>query len=106
MGLVSSGEQDRLHTYLSDVPIARLLRYFGPRLTTGQVEERPGGGACYRAATAREAPDSAVHMDVTIAPVPGSRVLVEVREIAPPPTNPPSEAESIRTLESAMQTAE
>lgn len=107
MGLTpNAGDEERLHTYLSDVPIAAILRYFGPRLTTGQVEARPGGGASYRAAVPREVTAGAVRMDVTIMPVPGSRTLVEIREIPPEPVTPPSEAESIRSLTETLRTAE
>ncbi len=106
MGLTPNVTEERVHTYLSDVPIARLLRYFGPRLTTGQVEERPGGGATYRAAVPREVTTGAVQMDVTIMPVPGPRALIEISEIPPEPTSPRSEAESIQALGAAMQSAE
>jgi hypothetical protein len=106
VGLTPFASEDRMHSYLSNVPIARLLRYFGPRLTTGTVEPRSGGGACYRAATVREATGSAVRLDVTITPVPGERTMVEIRELPPPPVTPPSEAESIHALEQAIADGE
>ena len=100
-------DEERLHTYLtSEVPIRALLRYFGPRLTTGQVDSLPGGGAAYRNAVARDAVGAQVHMDVSILPVPGGRTLIEIREQEPAPTTPPPESESIENLTQAVQTAE
>jgi hypothetical protein len=107
-GLTANGSDDeRTHTYLArNVPIAAILRYFGPRLTTGQVEAQAGGGASYRHAIPREVHAGAVPLDVTILPVPMGQVLVEVREIPPAPTAPPPEAESLRALTAAMGSAE
>jgi hypothetical protein len=107
-GLASDGGTDeRRHVYYAhDIPIGAILRYFGPRLTTGQVEAQPGGGARYRNAIPREVTSGAVPLDVGIFPVSGGDVLVEVREIPPPPVTPPSEPESIRRLTEAMQTAD
>jgi hypothetical protein len=48
----------------------------------------------------------AVHLDVTITPVPGGRVLIDVREIPPEPSTPPSEESSLRALDTAMREAE
>jgi hypothetical protein len=106
VGLTPNTSHDRDHTYLSEVPIAALLRYFGPRLTTGQVEPRPGGGASYRAAVPREVTSGAVRINVTLTLVPRGRVLIEIEEIPPEPTTPAPEAESVRQLTSAMQTSE
>lgn len=106
MGLTpNAGDDERLHTYLSDVPIGALLRYFGPRLTTGEVAELPGHGASYRAAVPREVTTGAVPLDVTVMPVPG-HTLVEIRERPPAPANPPPESEALRDLAAAMQAAE
>lgn len=106
MGLTPNTVRERVHTYLSDVPMGRLLRYFGPRLTTGQVEPRPGGGASYRSAVPREVTSGAVQLNVTLMPVPNGRVLIELEEIAPEPVTPPPESESLRDLAAAMQSAE
>lgn len=106
MGLTPSVDEERRHTYLTTVALAPVLRYFGPRLTTGQVESLPGGGASYRAATPREATGVTVPLDVTIRPVPGGRVMVEIVEIPPAPITPPPESESIHALERAIETEE
>jgi hypothetical protein len=105
-GLTAEPTEDRSYTYFSTVPIGRLLRYFGPRLTTGTVEPRPGGGAYYRNATVREAVGSSVHLDVTITPVPGERTMIDIRELAPSLVTPPSEAESIHAFEQAIANGE
>jgi hypothetical protein len=107
VGLTPRGSSDeRAHLYTSTAPILRLLRYFGPRLTTGTVEPRAGGGACYRSATVREATGSSVHLDVTIMPIPGERISVEIRELPPAVVTPPPESESIHALEQAMANGE
>lgn len=106
VGLTPSTTRARVHTYVTDVPLPRLLRYFGPRLTTGQVEERPGGGAVYRNAVPREVTGPAVRLDVTLLPVPQGRSLVEIDEIEPEPTTPVPEDEALQRLEEAMSSAE
>lgn len=106
MGLTPSVDEERRHTYRTSVALALVLRYFGPRLTTGQVEPLAGGGASYRAATPRDATGATVPLDVTIRPVPGAQVMIEIVEIPPEPITPPPESESIRELEHAFETAE
>lgn len=106
MGLTPSLSRERQHMYVTQVPIARVLRYFGPRLTTGQVDERAGGGASYRNAVPREVQSGAVVMDVTITPIPGDRVQIEIVERQPEPVTPPSEVESFRNLAQTLQTEE
>jgi len=106
MALTASVAEERRHTYLTSIALAPVLRYFGPRLTTGQVEPLPGGGASYRAATPRDAHGATVPLDVTIRPVPGQQVMVEIVEIPPEPITPPPELESIRALERTLETSE
>lgn len=106
MGLEENASDDeRLHTYFSEAPIPALLRYFGPRLTTGTVDALAGGGAAYRAAIPREVTGGAVRLDVSIMPVP-QHVLVEIRELMPEPATPPPESESLRALQEAIGSSE
>lgn len=106
VALTVVADEDRHHAYTTDVPIGRVLRYFGPRLTTGEVEERPGGGAIYRHAVAREATGGTVRMDVSILPIPDSLVQIDIREEVPPPASVPSETEALQALEERAMTAE
>ena len=78
-GLESIREEERRHVYLTDVPLTKVQRYFGPRLLTGQVD-RLGDGAVYRRATPRDAQGGTVYLDVSIIPtVGGTRVDIVIR---------------------------
>jgi hypothetical protein len=92
-GLESIREEERRHVYLTDVPLTKVQRYFGPRLLTGQVD-RLGEGAVYRRATPRDAQGGTVHLDVSIIPTVGG-TRVDIVELAPVPTKtlPPAEIE-------------
>jgi hypothetical protein len=94
-GLEPAGELERFHAYRSSVPIEKIQAYFGPRLITGQVD-RHGSSAIFREAVPREARGGIVKLDVSIIPMNTSTTRIEIREILPPPTTLPTEAEIIR----------
>jgi hypothetical protein len=102
-GLEPVLEEERRHVYRSDVPLPRVLQYFGVRLVTGQVDALSGGGATYRDAVPRDVRGGAVHLDVTIEGSSVARTRIEILELAPAPTTPPSEAEMVRRLEQRMR---
>jgi hypothetical protein len=85
------------YVFYSDVPVAKVQAYFGPRLLTGSVD-RVGKGAVYRSAVPRNAKGGRVKLDVSI--LQGSNgTRVEVREIPPAPKNPPSRQEVRQRVE-------
>ncbi|MFW5925767.1 MAG: hypothetical protein ACOCV4_06340 [Myxococcota bacterium] len=96
-GLEPIREKDRRHVYRATVPIEPVVRYFGPRLLTGQVD-RVGEGAIYRRAVAKDARGAAVELDVSILPA-SSGTRVEIVEIRPPPPEPPPIDEIRRDLQ-------
>ncbi len=75
---------ERRHVYTSQMPPHELLRYFGPRLTTVDIERR-GEAVIYRDATPRGVQGGVVRLDVTIEPTPRSPTRVEIYERPPPP---------------------
>jgi hypothetical protein len=98
--------EDRRHVYTTSVPMTKVLRYFGPRLVTGRVDPRAGGGASYRDALPQGATGSYIHVDVTITPIPGPATRVEIEELLPPPTTPPTEQEAMEDLARRIREAE
>jgi len=88
-----------MRVYRLYAPIDKVLRYFGPRLMTTQVD-RIGGGAVYRNAIPRGVVGGEIVMDVSILPVGPSVVRIEITERAPLDLHPPTEAE---TLEKARR---
>jgi hypothetical protein len=72
------------HVYRTDVPIDRLLAYFGPRLFTARVDPI-AGGATYRRARPTEARGGEVFLDVSILPASDGGARVHVYELPPPP---------------------
>lgn len=75
---------ERRHVYSSRVPPGRLLRYFGPRLTTVQIDRR-GESVTYRESTVRGARGGEVKLDVSIRPSSAHEAVVEIVERPPPP---------------------
>lgn len=76
---------ERRHVYASaEIPAPALLRYFGPRLNTVEVE-RTGARVVYRNARPRDARGGEVRLDVTIQPASRGGARVEVFERPPPP---------------------
>ncbi len=80
-----------VHVYRSAQPMPRVLRYFGTRLVTGNVERGVGGRATYRDAVPSGVDGrTAIHMDVTISTSSGAATRVEITEIPPVPETPPT----------------
>lgn len=75
---------ERLHVYTSEIPPAKLLRYFGPRLVTMNIERR-GPAAIYHEATPRGVTGGNVKLDVTIEPSSDHASRVEIYDRPPPP---------------------
>jgi hypothetical protein len=75
---------ERRHVYVSDIPQDRLVRYFGPRLTTVHID-REGSSATYRDAIPRGVRGGRVRLDVTIRPSSSRGSRVEIYERPPPP---------------------
>ncbi|MGF1466114.1 MAG: hypothetical protein ACFCGT_08260 [Sandaracinaceae bacterium] len=84
VGLTPLRRTERRHIFTSRIPAGRLLRYFGPRLMTMEVERR-GSRVTYRDATPRDAGGAMMHLDVTVEPTSGTEARVEIVERAPPP---------------------
>ena len=76
--------EERRHVYVSRVPPDRLLRYFGPRLTTVQIDQH-GENVTYRDAIPRGVRGGVVHLDVTVRPSSANAAVVEILELSPPP---------------------
>lgn len=91
-GLEKKLDLGRRHVYETRVPIAKVQRYFGPRLLTGRVT-RIGEGATFREATPRGATGAVVKLDVAIVPAGEGLVQVDIYELPPPPARPLSESE-------------
>ncbi len=88
-GLTEVRKAERKRVFRSEVPIRKLLEYFGPRLFTGNVE-RVGTGAVYRNATVQGVLRSSVKLDVSILRITDELSRVAIREIPPPPRSAPS----------------
>jgi hypothetical protein len=77
--------------YRSSQPMPLVLRYFGTRLLTGNVERGVGGRATYRDAVPSGVDArAAIHLDVTISTSSGAATRVEITEIPPVPETPPT----------------
>jgi hypothetical protein len=98
---------DRRHVFYSDVPLDKVLRYFGPRLLTGNVERR-GASVTYHRATPREARGALIELDVRVEPVSGNHpVYVEIRERSTPTQSAVVTEDDVRRhFEQRRQTAE
>jgi hypothetical protein len=94
-GLELFREQEGLHVYRIQAPIAKVLNYFGPMLITGKVE-RQGKGAVYRNASVRGGEVNPTKVDVSILEI-GSRLTrVSITELPPPPAYPPAQSETLQ----------
>lgn len=71
------------HAFHSEVPHDKLLRYFGPRLVTGDVEQR-GAAVTYRNATPRGVRGGVVPLEVRIEATSSHPAYVEIVESPPP----------------------
>jgi len=97
-GLELVFEDGREHTYQTTVPLAKVQRYFGLRLITGDVR-RMGDTAVFREAEPKNVVGGTVKFDVTIIPDGRNRVRVKVVELPGTPQNPRPEAEIRRQAE-------
>ena len=86
---------ERRHVYSSEVPRDRLLRYFGPRLTTMNVEQ-DGEVVTYHEAIPREARGGIVKLDVTIRSTSAHPARVDIYERPPPSRGASISEEEIR----------
>lgn len=86
-GLDVVREGERSHVYFTQAPLVKVQRYFGPRLTTTEVE-RIGAGVVYRQAIPKGVRGGQVRMDVSLLPATGGRTRVEVVELPPAPIVP------------------
>lgn len=102
-GLREVAVHERQHFFEGDYVPELYVRYFGPRLMTGQVDHLPNGAVHYVAATAREARGAVVVMDVLVSPGSRSRTLVTIDERPPVPATPPPESETLEAFRRAME---
>ena len=94
-GLELFRQEQGLHVYRIQSPIAKVLSYFGPMLITGKVE-RQGKGAVYRNASVRGSEVNPTKVDVSILEI-GSRLTrVSITELPPPPAYPPPQGETLQ----------
>jgi hypothetical protein len=105
-GLREVAVHERQHFFEGPYVPELYVRYFGPRLMTGQVDHLPNGAVRYVAATAREARGAVVVMDVLVSPGSRSRTLVTIDERPPVPTTPPPEAETLEAFRRAMESSD
>ena len=80
---VEALDTERRHHYTSEVPVNALIRYFGPRLTTVQID-REAGRTIYRDAVPRGVRGGVVRLDVTIRTSSAHAARVEIYERPPP----------------------
>ena len=79
----------RRHIYNSEIDVPHLLRFFGPRLVTMQIEHE-GERVTYLDAVPRGARGGVVRLDVSLRPTSASPARLEIRE------RPPARAETSR----------
>ena len=93
---------ERVHRYWApEVPLAKVIAYFGPILVTGQVD-RVGSGAVYQDAVPRDVQGSPVRLKVGVHSSPRGGARVEIREL-PPPRATPLDDEQLRDLARELQ---
>lgn len=104
-GLETVSEEDHRRVYRTRSSVALVLGYFGPRLSTAEVERSARGGATYRNATPSGA-TGARPMDVTIAPTSGGFTRLELELPPPEILAEPSVEEARARLEALAASAE
>lgn len=102
-GLTPTIAQGRRHVYTSTEPLTKVQQYFGVRLVTGAVDQRPGGGIVYHEALPRDARGGEVRLEVSIEPNSAVPTRVEILEAEPPVQTPPPEAETIERAREALE---
>ena len=98
LGLELHFKDERRHVYTSKLPAKDFVRYFGPRLFTGDVMI-VGEGAVYRDAAPMGARGAVVKLEVAIRELQRG-AQIDIREIPPPPLHPKSPAELSELLKS------
>jgi hypothetical protein len=96
VGLTAVREAERRHVFTSEIPVRRLVRYFGPRLSTVEVT-REGERVAYRNAAPVGVRGGVVRLDVLLEPTTGAATRLEIREHPPrPPAGTQISAEEIQ----------
>ena len=104
-GLETVSEEERRRVYRTRSSVTLVLGYFGPRLSTAEVERIDRGSATYRNATPSDA-SGASPMDVTFAPTSGGFTRVELELPPPALLSEPSVEETRARLEALAASAE
>ena len=86
----------REYVYETDVPVDKVLAYFGPRLFTPHVD-RVGHGAIYRQAKPLEERGVALSLDVSVLPTSHGGSRIHIHDLPPPPI----EGEALRRAREA-----
>lgn len=103
-GLTPITSQERHHAFESTYPPELFVRYFGPRVTTGNVERRPDGGARYHEAVPRENV-GIVPFDLLITTGAGGRTLIVFDQLQAPLATPRSQAEVEAAIREVLEEA-
>ena len=100
-GLTLLYERNLVHMYKTEVPIEKVLAYFGPLMITGKVDQ-VGKGAIYRNASVQGAEMNPTKVEVSILEA-GNAAHVSIRELPPPPIHTPSNEETRRKAADAWE---
>lgn len=92
---------EREHIYRTELPIKKVLAYFGPMLMTGKVD-RMGEGAVYRRASVLGAEMNPTKVDVSILKA-GDLTRVAITELPPPSKFAPSAQETRRKAQKSWR---
>ncbi len=103
-GLTAITSEERHHAFESTYPPELFVRYFGPRVTTGNVERRPDGGARYHEAVPRENV-GIVPFDLLITTGAGGRTLVVFDQLQAPLATPRTQAEVEAAIREVLEEA-
>lgn len=87
VALTETISEEKRHVYRTHVPINKVLKFFGPKLFTVQVD-RHGEGAIYRNAKVLRSKSQSL-LEVSILPITGRKTRIEIREIPPKSANVP-----------------
>ena len=100
-GLSLYRRTEREHIYRTELPIKKVLAYFGPMLMTGKVD-RMGEGAVYRRASVLGAEMNPTKVDVSILKA-GDLTRVAITELPPPSKFAPSAQETRRKVQKSWR---
>ena len=82
-GLRVIASEERHHAYEGNYPPELYVRYFGPRVTTGNVQRHEDGGANYRQAVPRE-DVGVIPFDLMITSATGGHSLIVIDQLQAP----------------------